>query len=318
MEGGNFFQGLAEGGGELYGVLGGGEEGASLGLLGEEAELADVLEGVGVVIGEAEAGGGGEAGGGEALVERLRAGEGAEGEWAFWVPFGKGEGAADEVDGGFCVVCDVRAESFGFFFAEEDGVSATQGAERFAEVTGGDEVIVEVFGGEEEEVEVAVEAAVLEAVVENVDGGGVFGFGEAACGFAIGGDVDGEAGVGCRRLGEEEGFVAEAGGGAGGVDAFDAVGGAAVAPGKDGGGETVLVEEGGEGLDDGGFAGASGGEAADAEDGAGEAFRGGSEGILDGLAGGVEGDEWEQEGASQLCLEAASISLRRMVLIRDS
>ncbi len=294
VDGGCLGEGGEEWGGELDGVFGGGEEGVGVSVEGGVCEVGDVVRGVGVVVWEGSGADEMEALGAEVLEEGLGACESTEGEGAEWGWGWEGEGAVEQ-DGGDAGG-EMGCEGCGFRGAEEDEVGAAEGAEGFAEVAGGEEGVLEVGGGEEEEVQGAVEAAVLEAIVQEVDEGGELGagvaFGEEAGGLAVGGDVDGEAG-----LGEEEGFVAEAGGGACGVYFFDGLGTAAVASGEDNGRVAVALEELCEGLDDGGLAGSSGGEAADGEDGTGEAFGGGAEDVVEGLGGAVEGDERQEEGA---------------------
>ena len=149
VEGSEGFQAGAEGGGEFDGVLGSGEEGRGVDAPGGGEEGGDVLRSVGAVVGEGE-------GGGESAFEFLEvseegpgAGEAAEGESLLRGRGGEDEGAADEPLRGLGGVAGGdRGEGRGFFFAEEDGVCAAEGAKRLAEVAGGKECVARVFGGE--------------------------------------------------------------------------------------------------------------------------------------------------------------------------
>ena len=126
---------------------------------------------------------------------------------------GEAQGAADVPDGGRTGLAgedgDEAGEGLGFVFAEDDNVGVAEGGEGLAQIAGGQEDVVDVFAGEQDDVEIARELAVLEAVVEQVHdhgGAGIVLRHEAGL-VAVGADVDGDAGA----LGEQEGFVAEAG-----------------------------------------------------------------------------------------------------------
>jgi hypothetical protein len=122
---------------------------------------------------------------------------------------------------------------------------------------------------EQQDVDVAVELAVLKAVVEDVNGGQLalgnigwgFGLDKAASAKSLAGDIDGDAGF----AGDEEGFVAEFLSGAVGVDTGGALATAAIAPGEDVYAEAAAFKSLREGDGEGGFACAPGGEIADAD-----------------------------------------------------
>jgi len=288
--------GLWDEAGEFDPVFFGGEES---GAGGEGVdEVACFVGGPVVVVGlddgacdvERVGGGGVEEGGGVTDAERGDGVEGAEGvEWLTLVADHEGgplvSGGGD--DGAFVALADAAGEAFdggwgdGVDAGDHDDVGAGEAFDRFAEPAGGEELVDEgVAGGvDEDDVEVAVEFAVLEAVVEE-DGVGGAAFDEATGGVgAEGVGFDGDAGEG--------GFVFELF-----VGFFAGLG--FVAPHGDAGGAAELAEEVGEIGDHGGFAGAADGEVADADDGcvdaldvaaAVEAFVAGADG------GGVEGGE---------------------------
>lgn len=297
-DGADGLEGLEGSGGEFNGVFGGGEEAVGGEVLGGLEEAVDVFWGVGVVVGEAVGAGGLAAGVCEHGEEVFRAGESAEGDGALREGGGEFEGAADGEGGGCGVLRDDSGEGGGFVFADEEDVGAAERGEGFAQIAGGEELIGDVLPGEEDEVERAGELAVLEAVVEEVCLRGQGGFGELAGLVAECADEDLQA-----FAGHFEGFVAEALRGAVGVDFFDGAGAPAVAAGEDVEGDSFAFEESGEHEDHGSLAGTAGGEAADADDGALQASgaKGSAivEGVFDGNARAVEGNERQQRGPAR-------------------
>jgi hypothetical protein len=293
-----------EGWRELAGVFGGEDEGVRVEFGGAGGEGLRVAEGVGVVIAEADSGGRSAAGGAEGRVEADRAGEGAEGQWMRGdgcggaIERGEVEGALGEPEmrGGVERV-DFWGQA-GVFVTENDDVSAAEGGEGFAEVAGGEEMVGEVGAQDEDDLNLAGELAVLEAIVEEVDsrlGGGLL-FGEEACVIAAGGDVDVSSGAG-----EKEGFVAELDGGASGIDVGGHGVAATVATGEDVGVPAEGGEEGAQREDEGRLAGTAGGEVADADDGPGEALLREQTTVIQGVArgdgGGVERHQRQKEAA---------------------
>jgi hypothetical protein len=181
------------------------------------------------------------------------------------------------------------------------------GRERFAKIAGGEEAIKPAAPVEEKNVGVAVELAVLEAVVENMDprlvlagACGRIGFGELASVEPLTGNVDREAGF----AGDEERFVAEFVGGAVGANAGRKRALSAVTAGKNVDLEAALRKRLCESDGERGLAGAAGGEVADADDGIAEAadwFEAGAEAELtSGEGEAIEGYQREQPGAGLL------------------
>ncbi len=162
---------------ELDGVLFGCQEAVGTVAAGRPEDAGDGGGCVAVVVRQGEVvDGSGEAGGGEHGGEIEGAGDAGKEQR----PGGKGtrgevKAAAEEQGGAAIAVCgesvDEAIEGGGFFFAEEKEVGAAEGREGLAEVAGGKEGIGGVLGGEEDEVEIAVEAPMLEAVIEDVDDG---------------------------------------------------------------------------------------------------------------------------------------------------
>jgi len=155
-------------GAEADGVFLGGEEGADGVALLEVEEVGDVSVGKGVVVREGCAGGEGDAAGGEGVEEFGGAGDAAEGDDAF-AGGRRGEFAAHDPDG----LVEIAAAEFGFesavFYTEDEDMRAAKSGKGLAEAARWQEEFVEVAGVEDYDIEVAMEVAVLEAVVEDVD-----------------------------------------------------------------------------------------------------------------------------------------------------
>jgi hypothetical protein len=82
------------------------------------------------------------------------------------------------------------------------------GLKRFAEVAGGQEAVMPVIAIEEEDVDVAMELAMLEAIVKEMDLEAIglsFGFGEEAGVIALGSHIDRNAG----GAGDQQWLIAE-------------------------------------------------------------------------------------------------------------
>lgn len=141
------------------------------------------------------------AGVGEHGGEAFGSGDAAEGErtetgaedtaekaWLSGDVVGEAEAAADDPDGDAIAeqVGDAGADCGLFFSAEDDGTGATEGADGFAAVSGGKERVVKVFFSDEDDVEGAAKLAVLETVVEDVDGVGLAVPGLAGTAFGTG------------------------------------------------------------------------------------------------------------------------------------
>lgn len=154
---------------ETDGVLFGGEEGCGSGGAGFGGKGLEVARGVAVVIGKGGAVREGEAGLFETCEELVGAGDAAEGEDGFAGEVGWDLHAAVKTPDG---LVEAQGAEGGF----EGGVVGRDGddvgprgrLQWFAEVAGGEEMVIQVGAAEEEDVEVAVELAVLEAVVEQV------------------------------------------------------------------------------------------------------------------------------------------------------
>ena len=161
--------------------------------------------------------------------------------------YGEFAGKLFASDGGYCVRV-----------GDDERVGVAEGGEWFAEQSGG-ECAASTEGpdcADEYEVEVAREADVLEAVVEDDAVGAVGdGFGTAAEAVGVGEVLD----VGEVLL-EQEGFVVAA-------LARCARWAAAVASAEDDGRVACLFEAAGEPFDEWGFTGAAGGDVADADNG---------------------------------------------------
>jgi hypothetical protein len=144
-----------------------GQEGGCTGGSGARGEAGEVAFGVAMVVGEGGLGCEAEACSFEASEELLRAGDAAEGgDWA--VDGGNVHGAAKAPDW--------ASPTPGFQFRFQLGIvrgngkngGAMDGAERLAKIACGEKAIVTVAPVEEQDVGIAVELAVLEAVVEEM------------------------------------------------------------------------------------------------------------------------------------------------------
>ncbi len=180
-------------------------------------------------------------------------------------------------------------------------MGAAKGGERLAKTARGQQAFGEVGGVDEDDVGIAGETAVLESVVEQVNGargGGEALFGEQAGGVATGSEGDGK--LGAAR--DEEGFVAVAAGVTGGIHQFDGTGVAAVAAGEHIDRDVLSGEEFGEADDEGCLAGAADGEVADAEDGPAQDLRAkpaaGVGEVFGGDGSTIDRDEREQPAAA--------------------
>jgi hypothetical protein len=264
-------------GGDFDPVFFGREEEVGTVLFGGGEDVFEVGAGVGVVVGEPV--GGGEVAGecAELLFEGVGvadAGEGGEflvgevGEVGEGVGFVRRSaegrvGGGGVVDGSLLVVAVDRG---GDFFelvgcgevgaGEEDGVGSFEAREGLAEEASGEyAAVTEGVGGvDEDEVEVAGEPAVLEAVVEDEGGDFLVSAEEfLSAGVAVGLGDDGGVVVLGDELPEHLSFV----GGLAGLGH--------VAAHEDGGVMAGAAEAVVEPEDDGGFSGAAGGDVADAD-----------------------------------------------------
>ena len=153
--------------------------------------------------------------------------------------------------------------------------SAQQAAREYGPVAPG------MGGVEQYEVEVAGEAAVLEAVVEQKNIGLRLVFEDKQpAGDAIGLGVDGDVLL-VEQFAEEGLFIAHA--------ACAAV----IAAHEDGGMEAVLFEFSRQPADEGGFTGAAGGDVADGDDGNGQVMRREDLGVVESVADGSGNEIWE-------------------------
>jgi hypothetical protein len=180
------------------------------------------------------------------------------------------------------------------------------GLKRFAKVAGGEKAVVPVVAVEQKNVSVAVELAVLEAVVEQVDlrpllvfGRPRLNLGELAGLEALPRNVDWEAGF----ARDQERLVAEFVCGAVGADTNGKRARAPVASGEGIDLESALGEGVGEGDGERCLAGAAGGEVADADDWVAEAAdrleTGAAAKLTRGEGEPVEGNERKKELAGR-------------------
>ncbi len=255
-----------------------------------------------VVIGEDAEGGGAEAKGGEGAAEGLGLADAAEGGDGgirgnvrlFGAISGEKDGASGVIFSDF--LDNSRVLSALFRTGDDDGASAGEGGEGFAEAPRGEDAAAErIDGVDEDDIERAGDFPVLEAVVEEEDVRLEFAppGQKAAGGDAVCADGDGGAAVAEEELGlvagefDGEGFAGEGGDGL--------TGGAAVAAGEDGGAEAAGGELAGEPPDEGSLSGAAHGEVADADDWAIEPLRA-DEGAVESHAGEPQAGEGVERG----------------------
>jgi hypothetical protein len=294
------FDPVFEGGDEGIGVAEGGG-------LGEGEEVA--REAIVVVVVKPEGGGDEHAEGADGMEEAVGIADAGEGE-DLAAAGDEGDGVAGGVveagDGGALLEDGAWGNPLGeeaggevrefggdlFAAGEHDHVGAFHVVGRFAPGAPGEDAGgAEGFSGvAEEDVEVALEAAVLEAVVEDEDVGVVFLDGGAAALDAVGVDDDGDAGA---FVFDDEDFVRFAAGAIG--EAWGAI-----AAGEDGGVFAEALEFLDEHDDGGGFAGAAGGDVSDGDDGDGEFELFAEAEVVEEVSGGDEegvdpGGDFEEE-----------------------
>ena len=95
-------------------------------------------------------------------------GQRADGEMAEIKGAADGPEERPAAGGGVEALAD-RGRAGGVFLAQHENVGAGESAAWLAEVSAGEEMVVEVGGGDEDDIDVAGELAMLEAVVEQED-----------------------------------------------------------------------------------------------------------------------------------------------------